>query len=190
MLVSASLLLPCRSFHLLLNAQVTLSALLLTTAIASVFVTVNTFQFHFGIVQVEDGPLPKVQVCFTLPLIGNDPEDIHMFRLIRRVREASLCSSYINSRRGYSSRTQLILLRTYVVLRGTCVFSPHLPPLPVLDVLVTGICGYPRTPPSFRVANINPTPTLTVRQCSLSSPAQSRTSRLQGSAGYSLIPLS
>ena len=51
--------------------QATLSLLLLTTIISGVFVTVTTFEFHFGVVpqsEVEAGPLPKVQVYISCTL--------------------------------------------------------------------------------------------------------------------------
>ena len=48
-----------------MGTQVALTLLLLAQVVASLFVTVETFQFHFGIVpqsEVDAGPLPKVQV--------------------------------------------------------------------------------------------------------------------------------
>ncbi|KAM5542063.1 hypothetical protein V8D89_004373 [Ganoderma adspersum] len=46
----------------------TLLLLLLTSTIAGITVTVETFQSHFGIVQVNEGPLPKVPINITFVL--------------------------------------------------------------------------------------------------------------------------
>ncbi|KAI8974216.1 hypothetical protein BD414DRAFT_184490 [Trametes punicea] len=56
-----------RSYFVLMS----LSTLLLAQCIASVLVTVQTFQIHFGVVpeaEVEAGPLPKVQISPTFVL--------------------------------------------------------------------------------------------------------------------------
>lgn len=49
--------------------KVALAILLLASVVASVVVTVETFQFHFGVVpqsEVDAGPLPKIQVSCSL----------------------------------------------------------------------------------------------------------------------------
>ncbi|KAI0738078.1 hypothetical protein C8Q80DRAFT_294930 [Daedaleopsis nitida] len=68
-------------FHRNYYVIISLAILLLASVVASIVVTVETFQFHFGIVpqsEVDAGPLPKVQVnpIFVLTLTSSAVLDV------------------------------------------------------------------------------------------------------------------